>query len=257
MGFMEPKRSFNTVAELYDEARPTYPEAASEAILAVLPERGRILEVGCGTGQATRPFAERGHHIVALELGAALAERAAVKLRRFPRVEVVRTAFEAWQAPPGGFDLLLSAQAFHWIDPTFGARRATEVLRSGGHVALMWNLDESQKTDFYRATDPIYQRHYGPPEESTWTGYTAMMARYRRALEATGAFGPVVEHRFPWRARYDRNGYLKLVATFSPTLSLPEPQQRRFLAELGEVVDAFGGEVTRFYVTTVLLAGRS
>src|SRR5215210_4177723 len=116
----DPARSsFNEVPELYDEVRPGYPAEVIDAIisLSALPPDGRILEIGCGTGQITIPFAARGYSLLALELGEALAALAGRKCASYPNVEIRNISFEDWPVEPGAFHLLLSAQAFHWIDP--------------------------------------------------------------------------------------------------------------------------------------------
>src|SRR5213078_2798128 len=66
--------------------------------LAELEPGARLVEIGCGTGQATLPRAERGFEIVGVELGAGLAEVARRKLAPFPRVTVVVSSFEAGAA---------------------------------------------------------------------------------------------------------------------------------------------------------------
>ena len=53
-----------------------------------LSENSRILEIGCGTAQATLPFAERGYAIHCIELGANLAAIAKRKLSAYPKVQV-------------------------------------------------------------------------------------------------------------------------------------------------------------------------
>ena len=59
------------MAELYDEVRPGYPEQLVEDVITLfrVPDGGRILEVGCGPGNGTRLFAERGYEMVCLEAG--------------------------------------------------------------------------------------------------------------------------------------------------------------------------------------------
>ena len=109
---------FDTVAELYDRARPTYPDALFDDIVALsrLAAGGRVLEIGCGTGQATRPMAERGYRITAVELGPNLAAVARRNLAAFPLVDVQVGAFEEWPLPPEPYDLVYSVSAFHWLD---------------------------------------------------------------------------------------------------------------------------------------------
>ena len=56
--------TLDEVADLYDQARPAYPPEMTDAVNAVLHgTQGRILEVGCGTGQATLPFARQGYNM--------------------------------------------------------------------------------------------------------------------------------------------------------------------------------------------------
>jgi ubiquinone/menaquinone biosynthesis C-methylase UbiE len=60
------KSSFNDVARLYDQTRPGYPEALIEDAIRLsgIPSGGRILEIGCGPGKATLPFARRGYRML-------------------------------------------------------------------------------------------------------------------------------------------------------------------------------------------------
>ncbi len=94
---------FNTVAEDYEAARPGYPEALVEDILtfAALPDGARCLEVGCGTGQATLPFARRGLSILCLDIGLDLLRRAQANLSAYPSVRFQNIAFEDWTPEPG------------------------------------------------------------------------------------------------------------------------------------------------------------
>src|SRR5437879_953205 len=109
---------FDEAAELYDQARPSYPTALFDdlAELACIGPGCRVLEIGCGTGLATRALAQRGSEIVCVELGASLAAVARRKLARFEKVHVEVAAFESWPLPDEPFDTVFAATAFHWID---------------------------------------------------------------------------------------------------------------------------------------------
>ena len=65
--------TFDRAAELYDRARPVAPPEVFDDLVSLcgLEPGSRLLEIGCGTGQATLPLAERGFAVTAIELGAA------------------------------------------------------------------------------------------------------------------------------------------------------------------------------------------
>ena len=85
------KTTFNTAATLYEEIRPGYPEELISDVvdLSGIEHSSKVLEVGCGTGKATRSFAERGYELVCLDIGADLITVAKEKLREFPNVSFI------------------------------------------------------------------------------------------------------------------------------------------------------------------------
>ena len=246
-------RQFDDAAQFYDEVRSGYPEEMIEHIIAfaALPAHGRICEVGCGTGQMTLPFAQRGYTIVALDQGERLAALAAQHCQPYPQVRVVPCAFEAWQDVPGSYNLFLSAQAFHWIDLAYGLARAAELLKAGGTIALIWRLDRSQGSAFWQATEPIYNT-YNPVDSSPKPPGGADL--YRHGLQTSREFVGVHEVRTAWTKRYTGEEYLKLLQTFSDHRAMPEPNKSRFFEAIGRVIAQMGGEVIRHYETLALLA---
>ena len=113
--------TFDTAAELYERARPGYPRELFDDLAAATGLQGarpRVLEVGAGTGQATRGLLERGWSVVALEPGRELAAVARQVLGGLAGVEVVVAPFEGWEAGgQGTFDLVFAATSWHWLDP--------------------------------------------------------------------------------------------------------------------------------------------
>ena len=248
-------RQFDDAAQFYDEVRPHYPEEIVEYIIAfaALPAQGRVFEVGCGTGQMTLPFAHRGYTVVALDQGERLAALAAQHCQLYPQVRVVPCAFEVWQDTPASYDLFLSAQAFHWIDPAYGFARAAELLKTGGTIALVWRLDRSQGSAFWRATAPIYDT-YNPQTSSGNLPLETKVDLYRQALRTSRQFMGMHEVRKASTQRYSGEEYLKLLQTFSDHRAMPEPNKSRFFEAISQVIAQMGGEVSRDYEIIVLLA---
>ena len=165
--------TFDAVAEEYQDARPEYPDALYEALISltgVVAGVDELCEVGCASGKATLPLAQRGFAISCVELGGALAAEARRNLAGFGRVRVDHADFESWtpgQAPGsvrdddfGGFGLLFAATAWHWIDPAVKYRKAWSLLRPGGHLAF-WNashvVPESGGDPFFPQIQQVYE----------------------------------------------------------------------------------------------------
>ena len=134
--------SFGPVAEEYDRGRPSYPEALFDELerLAGLPLRGaNVLDVGAGTGIATRLLAGRGARVTAVEPSAGMAARFH---RVSPELPLVRGDGNDLPFHDSTADLVCYAQAFHWTDPARSVPEAIRVLRPGGALATWWNVKD-------------------------------------------------------------------------------------------------------------------
>ncbi|MDQ2934432.1 MAG: class I SAM-dependent methyltransferase [Chloroflexota bacterium] len=255
------RATFDQAAELYDRARPGYPSALFDdlAIEASLHAGSRILEIGCGTGQATVSLAERGYEIVCVELGAELAAVARRKLARFPSVEVAAAPFESWPLPPRAFDAVISATAFHWIDPAIRVTKSADALRLGGVLATI-SIHHVAGGDerFFAAVQACYER---------WDPTTATARRLPNAsdiasnsdeLDRSGRFGPVLFRRYEWEVTYSTGEYLDLLLTYSGHRALAPAAREQLLGCIGELIQThFHGRVTKRYLTELRIAMRS
>ena len=86
----DPRTTFDDVAKAYDDVRLGYPEQLIEDVISLsgLPPNGHVLEIGCGSGQATLQFARRGYKMLCLELGINLTRLAIDRCRPYPAVEI-------------------------------------------------------------------------------------------------------------------------------------------------------------------------
>ena len=125
--------SFGSDAERYDRARPGYPGALVERIVAASPGLD-VLDVGCGTGIAARQFQAAGCRVMGVDPDARMAG-----LARRSGTEVEVVTFEAWDPAGREFDAVIAGQAWHWVDPVAGAAKAALALRPGGRLAVFWN----------------------------------------------------------------------------------------------------------------------
>jgi SAM-dependent methyltransferase len=256
----ERRRStFDEAAELYDRARPGYPAALFDdlAELAGIGPGARVLEIGPGTGQATVPLAERGCRIVAVELGPQLAAVARRNLARFPAVEVVTAAFEDWPLPPEPFDLVLSATAFHWIDPAVRVGKAADALRPGGSLATIATHHVAGGDErFFAQAQACYER-WDPetPPGGVPLPSAAGIHGSSDELDRSRRFGPAEFRRYEWERNYTTSEYLDLLLTYSGHRALDPPAQAGLLDCITRLIDtAHGGRITKRYLTELRIA---
>lgn len=246
-------RSFDTVAELYDTYRPGYPLPLVEYILSTtgIPKDGRILEIGSGTGKATTLFAQRGYSILCIEPGEHLLQIARKKLQAFPKVDFRLTTFEDWESDGDPFDLVVSAQAFHWISPDIRYRKTAQMLKPRGHLALFWNRPLGAPID--QKLNREYQR-YAPELASEQPNYEEGIQHWIKELDESHYFDLLEVKRFPWKGSYNTQGYLGLLHTHSDHLRLSEEKRQRLFAGLGEVLEEEGGRIEKPYVAVLYMA---
>ncbi len=199
------RRTFDSAADLYDAARPDYPEALFDDLveLAGLAPGARLLEIGCATGKATRPMLDRGFAVVCVELGAQLAEKARQNLDGLP-VEIHVEPFETWQGDPGAFDLVYAATAWHWVDPAVRYAKVHRLLRPAGHLAFWSALHAfpegfdpffAEIQEVYDALGESFDGEWppAPPEEAPDSS---------EEIHASGLFEDVRVRRYVWERDY-------------------------------------------------------
>ena len=258
MPFDRSRRAlFDPSAEDYDAARPGYPERLIDQLAerSAIPDGGRILEIGCGTGQLTAPLAARDYAITAVELGENLARLAKRNLAPFPNATVVCADFETWGAEPAAYDLVVSAQAFHWIDPTIGYPKVHAALRTSGSLALVWNLFPGCNDPLYQALDEVY-RSVAPQlvRDSAGSSFEQRVARTLQEIRDSRRFDEPDIVRVPWTSSYTTARYLRLLRTHSDHLVLDPPTFERLLDEVASTIDRFGGTLERPQVATLVHA---
>jgi SAM-dependent methyltransferase len=215
--------SFGKVAQLYDRVRPTYPP---ELVDWLLSDGARhVLDIGCGTGIAGALFAARGCEVTGVEVDARMA---AVAQTKGLAVEVA--SFEQWDDRGRRFELAISAQAWHWIEPRAGAGKAAAVLSDRGRIACFWNLGDPPAV-LRERLDPVYER-LGPK------------------------LANLSVRRFSWSRTYSTDEWVQLIATHSDHQALGEARLQALGDAVGAEIDAIGGSFEYPYETVLVAATR-
>lgn len=258
----EQRMVFGEVADTYHDVRPGYPEALFDDLAAFVGRpRPRSLEVGAGTGKATVALAARGASVLALEPSPAMAAVAHRTCSAFPAVSIVVSSFEQWSMPAeGGFDLLFSAQAWHWVDQSVAYAKAHRALRTRGTLALFWNRPTWEDSELRSELDEIYARH-APALHARAPDYPGLKTKEldrERAQEICDSkrFDEPERHEYPWSLPYTSDEYARLLSTQSDHRVLSAPMREALLDAVRHVVDRHGGHITVNYATTLFLTRR-
>lgn len=245
----------------YDAVRPPYPEA----VFSLLREQGALfpgattLEIGAGNGLATRRLLALGATpMTVLEPDS----RFAPLLQALPKpaqgdYHIIHSAFEEVGFCAATFDLVVSATAFHWLEPTTRVEKLWQVLKPGGYVALFWNTfqDLTKADPFHEATARLFGGVSTSPSNRPNEIPFALDRQAREAEFLHGArFALAVYLELHWTLTLDAQQMRLLYESFSQIARLPTDQRTALLEALVNVAEAeFKGIVKRNMTTPLYL----
>jgi SAM-dependent methyltransferase len=257
-------RVFDEVPELYDRVRPGYPDELFADLAALTgPSAGAaVLEIGCGTGQATRSLAALGYAVTAVEPGPGMAAVARRRLAGHSAVEIENSTFEEWDDRARRFDGLVAASAWHWVDPAVGWPRAHAVLRPGGWLALLGHvvIRRPGEPEGYAETADLHEQ--ASPGNPAW-GHPPLADDVRATDTGWGPgndpgrlFGPAILRWYPTVQWFDGAGYAEHLRSLSVYRSLDRGVREPLLGAIAERIRTrLGDRIARRYLT-VLRVGR-
>jgi SAM-dependent methyltransferase len=257
----ELRRTFGADAERYDRIRPRYPPELFDdlADLACIGPGCRVLEIGPGTGQATRALAERGCDITAVEISPDLARVARRRLIAFRNVTIKVSAFEDWPLPPDPYDTVVAATAFHWLDPTVRVEKAALALLPGGALATIATHHVAGGTrPFFAEVQACYERWAAA---TTPPGLRLPRASEIEAssgeLDRSGLFGAATFRRYEREIDYSTAEYSELLLTYSGHIAMEPDARRELLVSIEDLIDSrYGGRIAKRYLTELRVARR-
>lgn len=235
-----PAESFAAVADVYERARPEYPDDAVTWLVSAEPVD--VLDLGAGTGKLTRSLVRHGHRVTAVEpLPEMLAQLQAV----VPGVVALEGSAEGIPLEDGTVDVITSAQAFHWFDAQPALVEMARVLRPGGRVGLVWNSRDDRVPWIAELSAAIGAESVDELDVAP-------------DFEESGLFATVERADFDHTQVLDRDGLRELVLSRS-YCAMKTPEDRApVLAEVDALFDrnATDGTITVTYVTVCFRATR-
>ncbi len=226
------------MAAAYERFRPGYPD---ELVAEVLSYAGRpvrtALEIGAGTGKATRVFAEHGVAVTATEPDQAMLS----ELRRHvpDTVTTMRAAFEALPLN-AAYDLVFAAASLHWTRPEGRWARIAGMLTAGGVFASFGGQRELADPELRARVEAVrsifldedeFPSPDGTPADSPmqWPG---------TELAVSPSFVDVRQSTIERRTIMAADGYVGHLSTVSAYLQLPESVRREALEAIRDALPA-------------------
>ncbi|MEJ7838827.1 MAG: class I SAM-dependent methyltransferase [Thermomicrobiales bacterium] len=250
--------TFNEVASLYHDVRPRYPSTLFDRIEAIsgFDHRLDVLEIGSGTGIATRPMLERGWNLTCVEPGHSLADVARFALASFPDLRIDVDRFEDWDAQGVTFDLIVSATAFHWIKPDTRYTKTHRLLCEGGHLAVLYYRHVAGgDDDLFEIIQDCYLAHM-PGTTREKMPVATKRSPSAREMRRSGLFDIVESSVRPEVITYSTSGYLDLLSTYSGHRALKPEQLLRLQSCIADVIDRNGGSIRKGYAHELVIGRR-
>ena len=248
---------FGEDADAYARTRPVAPAATFDDLvrLAGLRPGAAVLEIGPGTGQATRPLAERGLEIVALEIDERLAARAAQNLSDLPGVRVLAVSFEQWE--PGGsrFDMVFACNSFHWVDPDVRLTKAAALVEPAGVLVLMstpvvvpvgasrfwWDVQDDWEAVGAERLDPAAK-------------HPDLVDDLVEPVRTCGLFEEPITRRYPYQVVVNAPDYVANLSTQSGVKQLSRAAQAELVERIRRRIESLGNQLTVHHLAVITVA---
>ncbi|KAL3686902.1 hypothetical protein R1sor_013211 [Riccia sorocarpa] len=158
-------KGFNAEPVAYESSRPSYPKAAVDCLqskLGLVPNESRVLDLGAGSGKFTRLLLSRNYHITAVEPARSMRETFAAIL---PDIPILDGTASSIPLESGSQDVVIVAQAFHWFAQIETLREIHRVLKPGGRLGLIWNLEDRTTKKWVAKLRDLYEQYeMGTPQ---------------------------------------------------------------------------------------------
>jgi SAM-dependent methyltransferase len=250
MGRVHPiaAAGFGSAAEVYERARPSYPQSAVDWIVdrcGLAP--GRVVaDIGAGTGKLTRLLVPSGARVIGVE---PLPEMRAKLVETTPDAEALDGTAEAIPLADESVDALTVAQAFHWFDHDRALPEIHRVLREDGTLVLVWNMRDLDDPVQRGVEDLLGPMRNDVPGQ--------ILGAWREPLTRTALFGPATVGEFKYEQRFTTDDLCDRVASTSFVAALPPVDREELLVRVRALTHGIPEPFAFPYKTEVHVIPRS
>jgi SAM-dependent methyltransferase len=233
---------FDRAGDVYERARPSYPDDAIACLVAQLEVRPQttLVDLGAGTGKLTRLLAATGVDIVAVEPLAGMWQQLVTAV---PPAAVVAGVAEAIPLANGSAHAVTAAQAFHWFRAPDALAEIHRVLEPDGRLGLVWNRRDDSVPWVKRFADILMPYEGATPRE--WR------KAWSPSFSSSELFTPLEEAEFEMGQPLDADGLVDRAASVSFVAALSDEERHPVLDEIRSLAATLPERFTLPYRTTV------
>lgn len=256
MDFRKESEMFDQMAEYYDTFRPSYPGEIIDTIINTtrVNRNSKILEIGSGSGKATALFAPYDFDIYCIDPGENLVKNGRIKFSRFKNVKFEVARFEELELLPDQFDVIFSAQTFHWIPQPVGYKKCAHALKDNGYLALFWNMYITYDNDLDNELLKLSDKYGGFADFLSAEGCEERIGSIIAGIDNSGLFNTPSVHRVLWKYRYTADEYIGFVQTGNSFVQKSYKEKETAYDDIRELANKYGGYINRPYLCVLYLA---
>ena len=231
------KDAFGNSSKNYQSSRREYPPELIDYIInkTNLTETSVILDIGCGTGKSTIPFAKIGCKIEAIDLSKEMIKEAIEATNKNLNISYNVCSFEDFKTDGKLFDAILSGTSFHWLEPIIRTKKILSVLKNKGHIAIFWSYPAYENSDFLQKLREIYKNDVPKYPE----GYTKNEERFIPELKDYGLFENIRLKEFLVSETYTKEELINLLNSYSWITSLDSEAKENFFNKIKELLKEY------------------
>jgi SAM-dependent methyltransferase len=164
-----------------------------------------------------------------------------------------------WRRPSQQFDAVVSASAFHWLDPAVRFSKSAEALQPGGFLTILHvHHVRGGIPGFFADTQPSYLKWSLSDDPSFQLPTPDNVSISYPELDLLPAFRSVERRHFEIPKSHSTSSYIGWLKTDSLVNSLPDQARRGFLQDIERLIEAkYHGAVVRNWVYEVIIAQRA
>lgn len=258
MDWKKESEMFDQTAEYYDTFRPSYPVEIIDKIISAtnVNSHSKLLEIGAGSGKATILFMPHNLKIHCVEPGENLVRKGRIKFDKTDNIEFEVGRFEELDLLPKQYDLIFSAQAFHWIPQPIGYEKCAYSLKDKGYLALFWNMYITLNNELDNELIKTSNKYGGFTDFLSADECENRIDSIIQGIKNSGYFNAPEVFRVSWNKSYNADEFFGLVRTGNSFVQKSEEEKSRAYNDIKKLADKHGGFINRPYLCVLYLTSK-